>query len=45
MTESMFEFKTFDSDTMLNHHLFQNVKLIGRSKFKLRTLCNVSFLE
>jgi hypothetical protein len=33
MTESRFELRTFGSDTMLNHHLSQKLKLIGRSKF------------
>jgi hypothetical protein len=31
--ELRFELKTFDYDTMLNYHLFQKLKLIGRSKF------------
>jgi hypothetical protein len=33
MTESRFELNTFDFDTMLNHHLSQKLKLIGRVKF------------
>jgi hypothetical protein len=33
MTESRFELRTFSSDTMLNYHLFQKLKLIGRGKF------------
>jgi hypothetical protein len=33
MTESKFEFRTFGSDTKLNHYLFQKLKLIGRDKF------------
>jgi hypothetical protein len=33
MTESRFELRTFGSDTMLNHHLSQKLKLIGRGKF------------
>jgi hypothetical protein len=33
MTESRFEFKTFDSNTMLNHHLSQKFKLIESGKF------------
>jgi hypothetical protein len=33
MTESRFELRTFGSDTMLNHHLSQKFKLIGRGKF------------
>jgi hypothetical protein len=32
--ESRFELKIFGSDTMLNHHLSQKLKLIGRGKFK-----------
>ena len=31
--ESRFELKTFVFDTMLNHHLFQKFKLIGKNKF------------
>jgi hypothetical protein len=33
MIKSKFELKTFDFDTMLNHHLSQKLKLIGKSKF------------
>jgi hypothetical protein len=33
MTESRFELKTFGSDTMLNYHLFQKLKLIRKGKF------------
>jgi hypothetical protein len=33
MTKSRFELKIFRSDTMLNHHLSQKLKLIGRGKF------------
>jgi hypothetical protein len=33
MTESRFEFKIFGSDAMLNQHLSQKLKLIGRGKF------------
>jgi hypothetical protein len=31
--ESRFEFKIFGSDTILNHHLSQKLKFIGRDKF------------
>jgi hypothetical protein len=33
MMESIFDFRTFDFDIMLNYHLFQKLKLIGRCKF------------
>lgn len=33
MMESRFEFKTFGSDTMLNHHLSKKLKLVGIGKF------------
>jgi hypothetical protein len=33
MTESMFELRTFGSDTMLNHYLSQKLKLIGNQYF------------
>jgi hypothetical protein len=33
MTKSRFELKTFDFDTILNYHLSQNVKLIGKEEF------------
>jgi hypothetical protein len=33
MTESRFKLETFCSDTMLNHHLSQKLKLIRRVKF------------
>jgi hypothetical protein len=33
MTESMFELRIFDSDIMLNHHLFQKLRLIRKCKF------------
>jgi hypothetical protein len=33
MKKSKFELKIFGSDTMLNHHLSQKLKLIGRDKF------------
>jgi len=33
MTESRFELKTFGSDTILNYHLSQKLKLIGIGKF------------
>jgi len=33
MTEIMFELRTFGFDTMLNHHLFQKLKLIRIGKF------------
>jgi hypothetical protein len=32
MTKIRFEFRTFGSDTMLNHHLFQKFKLIRNDK-------------
>jgi hypothetical protein len=32
MTDSRFELMTFGSDTMLDYHLFQKFKLIGRGK-------------
>jgi hypothetical protein len=31
--ESRFKLKTFGFGTMLNHHLSQKLKLIGRDKF------------
>jgi len=31
--ESRFELKIFGSDTVLNRHLFQKFKFIGRDKF------------
>jgi hypothetical protein len=31
--ELRFEFRTLDSDTILNHHLSQKLTLIGRDKF------------
>ena len=33
LTKSRFDPKTFDSDVMLNHHLSQKYKLIGRETF------------
>jgi hypothetical protein len=33
MTELRFELMTFGFDTMLNHHLSQKLKQIGKSKF------------
>jgi hypothetical protein len=33
MTESTFKLRTLGSDTMLNYHLSQKLKLIGRDKF------------
>jgi hypothetical protein len=33
LMESKFDFRTFGFDTMLNYHLFQKLKLIGRNKF------------
>ena len=31
--ESKFDFRTFNYDTMLNHQLFQKLKLIEKRKF------------
>jgi len=41
-----FELKTFGSDTMLNYHLSQKFKFIGRSKFNylINTLTFFLFL-
>jgi hypothetical protein len=33
MTETRFKLRTFGFDTMLNYHLLQKLKLIGRDKF------------
>jgi hypothetical protein len=33
MKESRLELRTFGSNTMLNYHLSQKLKLIGRDKF------------
>jgi hypothetical protein len=43
--ESKFEFKTFSSNTMLNHHLSQKVKLIGRGKFNYLIITLTSNLD
>jgi hypothetical protein len=32
MTETKFELKTFDSDTMLNYHLSQKLKVVKFEK-------------
>ena len=38
MTESKFNLMTFGSDTMINYHLSQKLKLIGRGKFNHLTI-------
>jgi hypothetical protein len=45
--ESRFELRTFGSDTMLNYHLSQKLKLIGRGKFNhlINTLTYKSMLS
>jgi hypothetical protein len=40
MTETKFELKTFGSDTMLNHHLAQKLKLIGTDLINILTNMN-----
>jgi hypothetical protein len=39
--EVKFQFRTFGSDIILNHHLFQKLKLIGREEFPYSTSANV----
>lgn len=47
--ESRFDLRTFDFDTMLNHHLSQKLKLIGIGKFNnlinTLTILMLCFLE
>ena len=38
MTESRIDPMTFGSDTMINYHLSQKLKLIGRGKFNHLTI-------
>jgi hypothetical protein len=45
--KSRFELRTFGFDTMLNHHLSQKLKLIGRCKFNhlINTLTKHSYIR